>query len=66
LLNVDERIFESYNSEIELFLTLISNKEELIFVFKRNQKLQKKSQLVYKIDIFTITNLNYNICLDKY
>ncbi len=36
LLNVDERIFESYNSNIELFLVSINNKEELISIFKRN------------------------------
>jgi len=36
LLNVDERIFQSYNSNIELFLALLNNKKELIFVFKRN------------------------------
>ncbi len=46
-LNVDERIFEFYNSDIELFLASISNEEELMFVFKRNQELQKKSQLVH-------------------
>ncbi len=42
-LNVDERIFESYNSNIELFLALMSNEKELMFVFKRNQELQKES-----------------------
>jgi len=66
LLNVDERIFEFYNNNIQLFLALINNKEEFIFVFKRNQELQKKSQLVYKIYVFTITNLSYNVCLNKY
>jgi len=35
-LNVDKRIFEFYNSNIELFLVLISNKEELMLIFKRN------------------------------
>ncbi len=43
LLNVDKRIFEFYNNDIELFLASINNKEELIFVFKRNQELQEKS-----------------------
>ena len=42
-LNVDERIFESYNSNIELFLALMSNEKELMFVFKRNQELQKEN-----------------------
>jgi len=42
-LNVDERIFEFYNSDIKLFLVSINNKEELIFVFKRNQELQEKN-----------------------
>ncbi len=35
-LNVDERIFEFYNNDIKLFFVLINNKEELMFVFKRN------------------------------
>jgi len=35
-LNVDERIFEFYNSDIKLFFVLINNEEELIFVFKCN------------------------------
>jgi len=42
-LNVDKRIFEFYNSNIKLFLVLINNKKELIFIFKRNQKLQEES-----------------------
>jgi len=42
LLNVDERIFELYNSDIKLFLVSINNKEEFISIFKRNQELQKK------------------------
>jgi len=46
-LNVDERIFESYNSDIKLFFASISNKEELMLVFKRNQELQEESQLVH-------------------
>jgi len=66
LLNIDERIFEFYNNDIELFLVSINNKEELIFVFKRNQELQKKNQFVYKIYIFIFTNLSYNICLNRY
>ncbi len=36
LLNVDKQIFESYNSDIKLFLVLINNKEEIIFIFKCN------------------------------
>jgi len=36
LLNVDERIFEFYNNNIELFLILINNKEELMLIFKCN------------------------------
>ncbi len=43
LLNVDERIFKSYNNDIELFFVLINNNKKLMFVFKRNQELQKKS-----------------------
>jgi len=43
LLNVDEQIFEFYNSNIKLFLILINSKEKLIFIFKRNQELQKKN-----------------------
>jgi hypothetical protein len=43
LLNVDERIFEFYNNDIKLFFISISNKEEFIFIFKRNQELQEKS-----------------------
>jgi len=35
-LNVDERIFESHSSDIELFLASINNEEELMFIFKRN------------------------------
>ncbi len=35
-LNVDERIFEFYNNDIKLFFVSIHNKEELMFVFKRN------------------------------
>jgi len=46
-LNVDERIFESYNSDIELFLVSINNEKKLMFVFKRNQELQEESQLIY-------------------
>ena len=46
-LNVDERIFESYNSDIKLFFASISNKEELMSIFKRNQELQKESQFVH-------------------
>ena len=42
-LNVDERIFESYNSNIKLFFALINNKEELIFIFKCNQELQEEN-----------------------
>ncbi len=48
-LNVDERIFEFYSNDIKLFLVLISNKEELMFVFKRNQKLQKKVNSFIKL-----------------
>ncbi len=33
LLNVDKRIFEFYNSNIKLFLILINNKEEFMFIF---------------------------------
>ena len=36
LLNVDKRIFESYNNNIKLFFVLINNKEKLIFVFQCN------------------------------
>jgi len=46
-LNVDERIFEFYNSDIKLFFVLINNKEKLMLVFKRNQELQEKSQFIY-------------------
>ncbi len=42
-LNVDERIFKFYSNDIKLFFVSISNKEKLIFVFKRNQELQEKS-----------------------
>ncbi len=35
-LNVDERIFEFYSSDIELFLVLISNEKKLMFIFKCN------------------------------
>jgi hypothetical protein len=35
LLNINKQIFKFYNSNIKLFLVLINNKEELIFVFKR-------------------------------
>ena len=35
-LNVDEQIFESYNSDIKLFLVSINNKEKLMLIFKRN------------------------------
>ncbi len=35
-LNVNERIFEFHNSDIELFLVSISNEEKLMFIFKRN------------------------------
>jgi len=42
-LNVDEQIFESYNSDIKLFFALINNKEELIFIFKCNQELQEEN-----------------------
>ncbi len=42
-LNVDERIFELHNSDIKLFLALINNEEEFMFVFKRNQELQEES-----------------------
>jgi len=66
LLNVNKRIFEFYNNNIKLFLVLINNKEELVSIFKRNQELQEENQFVYKIYIFTITNLNYNVCLNKY
>jgi len=65
-LNVDERIFEFYSNNIKLFFVSINNKEELIFVFKCNQELQKENQFIYKIYVLTITNLNYNVCLDKY
>jgi len=65
-LNIDKRIFEFYNNNIELFLVSINNKEKLIFVFKRNQELQEENQFIYKTYILTITNLNYNICLNKY
>jgi len=43
LLNIDKQIFEFYNSNIELFLVLINNKEKLIFIFQYNQELQKES-----------------------
>jgi len=46
-LNVDERIFEFYNSNIKLFLVLINNEKKLMFIFKRNQELQEESQLVH-------------------
>jgi hypothetical protein len=36
LLNVNKQIFESYNSDIKLFLVLINNKEKLMFIFKHN------------------------------
>ncbi len=42
-LNVDERIFEFYSNDIKLFLVLINNEKELMFIFKRNQELQKES-----------------------
>jgi len=42
-LNVDERIFEFHSSDIKLFFVSINNEEELMFVFKRNQELQKES-----------------------
>ncbi len=35
LLNINKQISKFYNSNIKLFLVLINNKEELIFVFKR-------------------------------
>jgi hypothetical protein len=42
-LNVDERIFKFYSNDIKLFLVLINNEKELMFIFKRNQELQKES-----------------------
>jgi len=42
-LNVDEQVFDFYNNNIKLFFVSISNKEEFIFIFKRNQELQEKS-----------------------
>jgi len=48
-LNVDERIFEFYNSDIKLFLVSINNEEKLMFVFKRNQELQKKVNSFIKL-----------------
>jgi len=66
LLNVSERIFESYNNNTKLFLVSINNKEELMLVFKRNQELQKKNQFIYKTYILTLINLSYNIYLNKY
>jgi len=42
-LNIDERIFEFYSSDIKLFFVSISNEEELMFVFKRNQELQEEN-----------------------
>jgi len=66
LLNVDKRIFEFYNNNIELFFVSINNKKKLMLVFKRNQELQKESQLVYKTYVLTITNLNYNVYLNRY
>ncbi len=42
-LNVDERIFEFHSNDIKLFFVSINNEEELMFVFKRNQELQKES-----------------------
>ncbi len=46
-LNVDERIFEFYSSDIKLFFVSINNEEELMSIFKRNQELQKESQFVH-------------------
>ncbi len=43
LLNIEEQIFEFYNNNIKLFFALINNKEKLIFIFKRNQELQKEN-----------------------
>jgi len=43
LLNVDERIFKFYNSNIKLFFASINNNKKLMFIFKRNQELQEKS-----------------------
>ncbi len=43
LLNVNKRIFGFYNNNIKLFFVSINNKEELMFIFKRNQKLRKES-----------------------
>ncbi len=48
-LNVDERIFESYSSDIKLFLISINNEKKLMFVFKRNQELQKKVNSLIKL-----------------
>ncbi len=42
-LNVDERIFEFYSSDIKLFLVSINNEKKLMFIFKRNQELQEKN-----------------------
>jgi len=65
-LNVDEQIFEFYNSDIKLFLVSINNEEKLMFIFKRNQELQEESQLVHQTYVPTITNLSYNVRLNKY
>ncbi len=43
LLNIDKRTFESYNSDIKLFLVSINNKEKLMFIFKYYQELQEES-----------------------
>jgi len=43
LLNIDKQILKFYSSNIKLFLVSINNKEEFIFIFKRNQELQKES-----------------------
>jgi len=42
-LNVNKRIFEFYNNNIELFLVSINNKEKLMFIFRRNQELQEEN-----------------------
>ena len=63
MLNVERRIYITYNYNIVLFLIMIQNDSKLKIITLLNRLLMKEFWNIYNTDIKAVLNRTYNIKL---
>ena len=63
MLNVERRIYITYNYNIVLFLIMIQNDSKLKIITLLNRLLMKEFWNIYNTDIKAVLNRTYNIRL---